>query len=292
MDKSYDILVSICCVSFNHEKYLEQCLTSFCTQKTDFKFDVLIHDDASTDRSQEIIKEFQDKYPDIIKPIYQTENQYSQGRLRIHTLFNYPRSQAKYIALCEADDFWTDEYKLAKQVKLLEDNPDCSLSFHANNYLFPDHLKDKNKIHRPYQKESNKYFTEDIIKYGGNFMHTGSMFFLKSALPPEDIAWVTECPVGDLPSSLYLSLQGNIMYCDDVMSTYRVFADNSWSKAHQKSLKAQKVHYGKMVKMWEQFDNYTQHKFSKKVKKAITVIKQSKQKGIIKFYLSKFGLLR
>jgi glycosyltransferase involved in cell wall biosynthesis len=290
MYKSTNILVSICCVSFNHEKYLEQCLRSFCFQKTNFKFEVLIHDDASTDRSQEIIKEFQNEYPEIIKPICQTENQHSQGRLKIHTLFNYPRAKGKYIALCEADDFWTDEHKLAKQVKLLEENPDCVLSFHANSYLFPNNLKRKNKTYRPLKRVSNKYFTEDIIEYGGNFMHTASMLFLKSALPPNGINWIEDCPVGDLPSSLYLSLQGNIIYCDSVMSTYRVFTENSWSKQKQKSLHVQKIHYNKMIKMWKQFDEYTNYKFDKKVQKAIAVIKHSKRKGILKFYLAKLGL--
>ncbi|MDB2368715.1 glycosyltransferase [Flavobacteriales bacterium] len=290
MNKNTSILVSICCVSFNHEKYLEKCLRSFCSQKTNFKFEVLIHDDASTDRSQEIIKKVQNEYPDIIKPIFQTENQYSQGHLRIHSLFNYPRTKGKYIALCEGDDFWTDEYKLEKQVKLLEENDDCVLSFHANKFLFPDNLKHKNKIYRPIKRASNKYFTEDIIEFGGNFMHTGSMIFLKSALPPDGINWLEDCPVGDLPSSLYFSLKGNIIYCDDVMSAYRVFSENSWSKKKQKSLQVQKAHYYKMVKMWEQFNDYTNLKFDKKVQKAIAVIKHSKRKGIIKFYLNKLGL--
>ena len=184
MEGNQDIVVSICCLTFNHEKYIEQSLNGFCMQKAPFKFEVLVHDDASTDKTQEIIKRFVEKYPDIIKPILQTENQYSKGVVRMQTTYNYPRAKGKYLALCEGDDYWTDELKLAKQVELLEKNPDCSLSFHANNYVFPDRLSHKNKVHRPIKRENNIYDIKDVIKYGGNFMHTGSMVFLKKALAP------------------------------------------------------------------------------------------------------------
>src|SRR5690554_319935 len=100
-------LVSICCLAFNHEKYIEICLEGFLFQKTTFPFEVLIHDDASTDRTAEIIKEYERKYPHIIKSIYQTQNQYSKG-VGVNRVFNFPRAQGKYIAMCEGDDYWTD----------------------------------------------------------------------------------------------------------------------------------------------------------------------------------------
>ena len=108
-------LLSICCVTYNHKKYIRQCLDSFLMQKTNFKFEIIIHDDASTDGTADIIKEYYEKYPDIIKPIFQTENQFSQGK-SISKTFIYPRIKGKYVALCEGDDYWTDPYKLQKQV--------------------------------------------------------------------------------------------------------------------------------------------------------------------------------
>ena len=84
-------------------------------QKTDFPFEILIHDDASTDGTADIIREYEAKYPDIIKPIYQTENQYSKG-IKVSQVYQFPRAKGKYIALCEGDDYWTDPYKLQKQV--------------------------------------------------------------------------------------------------------------------------------------------------------------------------------
>jgi len=105
-------------------------------QDCDFAFEVLIHDDASTDGTQDIIKEYQEKYPDIIKPIFQQENQYSKGTRGMNILYNFPRAVGKYIALCEGDDYWTDPLKLQKQVDYLERHPEYVLSCH--NYTILD----------------------------------------------------------------------------------------------------------------------------------------------------------
>ena len=112
-------VVSICCLSYNHESYIVECLESILSQKTDFGFEILIHDDASSDGTQMIIKKFKAQFPNIIKPILQTENQRSKIKSGMNPKFNYPRAQGKYIAFCEGDDYWSDAYKLQKQVDLL-----------------------------------------------------------------------------------------------------------------------------------------------------------------------------
>jgi glycosyltransferase involved in cell wall biosynthesis len=119
-------LVSICCLTYNHVNYINQCLNGFLMQQCDFEYEILIHDDASTDGTSDIIREYQKKYPEIIKPIIQTENQYSKG-IGVNRVYNFPRAKGKYIALCEGDDFWTDPLKLQKQVDFLETNPEYSL---------------------------------------------------------------------------------------------------------------------------------------------------------------------
>lgn len=119
-------VVSIICDTFNHGNYIRQCIDGFLMQKTDFAFEVLIHDDASSDGTADIIREYEAKYPEIIKPIYQTINQYSQ-KINIWEKFQFPRANGKYIALCEGDDYWTDSLKLQKQVNFLEANKDYSL---------------------------------------------------------------------------------------------------------------------------------------------------------------------
>ena len=123
MEDTRPVIVSIRCTVYNHELYLRDCLEGFVMQKTSFRFEAIVHDDASTDRSAAIIKEYAEKYPDIIKPIYETENQYSKhdGSLgRIMT----EACRGKYIAFCEGDDYWIDPLKLQKQVDFLEYNTD------------------------------------------------------------------------------------------------------------------------------------------------------------------------
>ena len=122
-------LVSVCTLAYNHEPYIRECLDGILMQKTNFAFELLIHDDASTDGTADIIREYEAKYPDIIKPIYQTENQYSKG-VKINATIQFPRAKGKYIALCEGDDYWTDPLKLQKQVDFMEANPNCSLCCH------------------------------------------------------------------------------------------------------------------------------------------------------------------
>lgn len=125
------VLVSIVSLAYNHAPFIRQCLDGFVMQKTNFNFEVLIHDDASMDETADIIREYEKKYPDIIKPIYQTENQYSKG-VKILADILFPSAKGRYIALCEGDDYWTDPYKLQKQVDFLEANPDyvmCSHNF-------------------------------------------------------------------------------------------------------------------------------------------------------------------
>lgn len=122
-------LLSICCITYNHELYISEALDSFLMQETDFPIEILIHDDASTDSTAAIIKEYEKKYSKIIKPIYQVENQYSKGG-RINAQFNFPRAIGKYIALCEGDDYWVGSNKLQVQVRFLELNPEYVITYH------------------------------------------------------------------------------------------------------------------------------------------------------------------
>lgn len=119
-------LVTIRCITYNHEPYIRQCLEGFVMQKTNFPFEAIVHDDASTDGTAAIIREYAEKYPDIIKPIYETENQYSKHDGSLRKIMD-AHMRGKYIAICEGDDYWIDPLKLQKQVDLLENNPSVSL---------------------------------------------------------------------------------------------------------------------------------------------------------------------
>jgi len=125
-NSSSEPLVSVMCLTYNHGKYIEDALEGFLIQQTNFPFEVLIHDDASTDNTAEIIRQYQAAYPNIIKPVYQTENQWSKGKEVIRKA-QYGRAKGKYYASCEGDDYWTSPNKLQKQFEYLENNPDCVL---------------------------------------------------------------------------------------------------------------------------------------------------------------------
>jgi glycosyltransferase involved in cell wall biosynthesis len=119
-----DPLVSICCITYNHSRFIRDTIDGFLMQKTNFPFEVIIHDDASTDGTADVVRRYAAEHPDVILPILQTENQWSRGE-DVSETFVWPRARGKYIALCEGDDFWVDPYKLQKEVDFLEAHPSC-----------------------------------------------------------------------------------------------------------------------------------------------------------------------
>lgn len=124
--------VIITCITYNHKDYIHNALDGFVMQKTNFPFVAVIHDDASTDGTTDIIREYAEKNQNIIYPIFERENQYSKhdGSVRriVNNVIKY--SGAKYIAFCEGDDYWIDPLKLQKQVDFLESHPDFTICFH------------------------------------------------------------------------------------------------------------------------------------------------------------------
>lgn len=137
MKQEEPILVAIHCLVYNHEPYLRDCFEGFVMQKTNFRFVAIVHEDCSTDNSAAIIREYEAKYPDIFRPIYETENQWhkTDGSLRRIMNAAIDATGVKYVALCEGDDYWIDPYKLQKQVDFMESHPKCSVSFHRCKHL-------------------------------------------------------------------------------------------------------------------------------------------------------------
>ena len=121
-------MVSVLVATYNHEKYIRETLDGILNQKTNFKYDVIVHDDASTDHTAEIVKEYEKKYPDIIRGIYQQTNQFYN--CNISAKYLYPQIKGKYFAVLDGDDYWIDENKLQMQVDFLEKHPDYSMCMH------------------------------------------------------------------------------------------------------------------------------------------------------------------
>ena len=131
------IMVSVFVVAYNEEKYIRQALDSVLAQKTNFKYEVIVHDDASTDQTADIVREYEKRYPEIVKGIYQDSNKYQKG-IQFVISYMYPVAVGKYVAYCDGDDYWTDPYKLQKQVDFLEKNPEYTMCQHAFSFLYED----------------------------------------------------------------------------------------------------------------------------------------------------------
>lgn len=219
-----EILVSVCCMTYNHVSFIRQCLDGFMMQKCSFNFEVLIHDDASTDGTQNIIREYVTRYPDIIKPIYQKENQYSKG-IDPNVKYNFSRAKGKYIALCEGDDYWTDPFKLQKQVDFLESHPDYVMCSHR----FNQYIQDKNLL----EEEKNltfqgaDYDLKNLI--GGKWLtQTLTVMYRRDAL---DLQRYESYGMSLDMILFYELLRNGKGYCfSDVMGVYRLHKGGVWSE--------------------------------------------------------------
>jgi glycosyltransferase involved in cell wall biosynthesis len=264
------VLVSICCIAYNHEKYIANAIESFLMQKTNFDYEVLIHDDASTDKTPDIINYYKSNFPDIIKPLIQTENQYSKGVGCIHYKYNFSRAKGKYIALCEGDDYWTDPYKLQKQVDYMENNPKCGMCFHAANKV---RVNKKNiGVIKPYDENCISK-TEDIIIGDGGFMATSSILHRKDIMEnaPD---FCLNAPVGDYPLQIICSTQEYAYYINDFMSVYRVGVEGSWSSRMNLEKNRDNTFYNfnkRIIDMLNQFNEFSGGIYSEAVKKKILV---------------------
>lgn len=219
---SKQVLVSINCFVYNHGEYLRQCLDGFIMQKTNFAFEAIVHDDVSTDDSVAIIREYAEKYPDIIKPIYETENQFSKRDGSIYRIMNNAvHPSAKYIAMCEGDDYWIDENKLQKQVDFLEQNKNysmvCSNRFSLNS--------DGTLIENKYKEVITK---KDILE--GIIPATQTMLYRNYPDLIEQLNLFAGFYSGDWIISYILSKKGAIYVIQDFLAVYRAEGNGVWSK--------------------------------------------------------------
>ncbi|MDQ3016638.1 MAG: glycosyltransferase [Bacteroidota bacterium] len=154
-------LVSVSCMTYNHAPFIRQCLDPILGQQTNFPFEIVIHDDASTDGTKEIIEEYVARHPGIIFPIFQQENQYSKGIRGIPSRYNYPRCRGKYIAVCEGDDYWTDPLQLQKQVDFLEMHDDYVMTYHDMDVVDQNGIiLQQDPIHPRHKRDASQ---EDLI---------------------------------------------------------------------------------------------------------------------------------
>ena len=231
-------LVAIHCFVYNHEPYLRDCFEGFVIQQTNFPFVAIVHDDASTDGSAAIIREFEEKYPHIFKPIYETENQYSKRDGSIDRIMNeaIEATGAKYVAMCEGDDYWTDPLKLQKQVDFMEANSEYSLCLTNSIVKFNDHeVPAINHIWDTYTiEEVLKTNALNVNNRGDNVVpcaHTSTFFY---KIPNERFPdWVSQCFIGDEPLMIYLAHHGKVKFINEITSVYRAMVGVSSKNFNQ-----------------------------------------------------------
>ncbi len=222
--KDGNVLVTIRCLAYNHEAYIHQCLEGFVMQKTNFRFEAIVHDDASTDSTAEIIREYANKYPDIIKPIFETENQYSKHDGSLRRIMN-SHTRGKYVAICEGDDYWIDPFKLQKQVDFLEKNIDYSLIYTGVYKV----NSESNDIKRNFVKGVSGNITKYFFEKGNPIITPSVCFKTKDLLAYNDeIEKINfELKMGDLPLWIYLSRCGKVKFLKDKTVAYRVLAESA-----------------------------------------------------------------
>ncbi len=273
-----DIKVSICCLVYNHKDYIRQALDSFLMQKTNFPFEILINDDCSTDGTTDIIREYEAKYPDIIKPLYHTENQYSksyrQGNMMSIT-FNFPRVTGKYVAMCEGDDFWTDEYKLQKQFDLMESTPDCAFTAHTVRCTNEKGIAGDEIIPHTGDVREGMLSSEDAVNHICRlpYMFQTSSYFFRSEYLKEMIENTPEffeySSSMDVLFMLYFASKGSVFYLPEELSCYRLQSSSSIMQelTADNSKKAQKMikHYTEHLKSLNAYNEYTNNRFGDSV---------------------------
>ncbi len=205
-------LVSVFMITYNHEKYITQAIESVLMQKTRFKYEIIIGDDYSTDNTQNIIKWYVNKYPYVIKPIFQKKN---IGPMRNAYEYTYPNCQGKYIAILEGDDFWIDPLKLQKQVEILENHPEYSLVFTSRNVI-----DFNNKFIQTSRYNKLIYDTNDVLK--GFVAPTQTIVLRNFHDLPIFINRHKSFPSGDILLTYFCSLFGNLYYLDNITAVYRI----------------------------------------------------------------------
>ena len=233
-----DIKVSIICTCYNQVSYIEDALKGFVNQKTSFPFEVIVHDDASTDGTSEVIARYAERFPDLIVPILQQENQLSKGVSPYRDVL-YPIARGKYIARCEGDDYWIDPHKLQKQFDYLELNQEYSAVVH--NAIVVDYTNQLTYLSEAIGEDRDKCFPDLILEGGGLLNPTASLFFRKEI--DTSLYFSIDAPVGDHFLLMNLAFYGPIRWFSKPMSVYRYGSASSFSVRHRKKTIEEMRHY-------------------------------------------------
>jgi len=227
MTSSNLVKVSVCMITYNHEKFIGQAIESVMMQQTDFDYELVIGEDCSTDRTGAVVLDYAGRYSDRIRPLLREHN------LGMNPNFvqTFQSCRGEYVALLEGDDFWTDPLKLQQQADYLSSHPNCSMCFHPCHISIDNDVLIGEKISWPPGRKSF-YTLHDMLKAKYLRIHTSSVFVRNNQIDvfPE---WFYEMPMGDLPFIILSAQNGNIGYLDEAMGTYRIHKGGIWSQSDE-----------------------------------------------------------
>ncbi len=274
-------LLSVALITYNHDGFIAQAIESVLIQKTNFPFELIIHDDASKDNTQKIIKEYAVNYPNIIKPILQKENYWLGKGINATTTIVFPSAKGKYIAWLEGDDYWIDPLKLQKQVDFLEANEDYSICFHdiyasyPNKELEPDKFMEE-RYHKI--KDKNNITYKDLLEQG-NFINTCSVVFRnKNLVQPE---YFRLSPVGDYLLHISNSLDSKIKKIEGRMGVYRR-GIGVYSQLDSEAMGRKKIEYN--IVLFAYLENFEDKKLIfNKILKELDILKQQSEAKCFRF---------
>ena len=257
------IKATVSITTYNHERYIAQAIESSLMQETNFDYEILIGEDDSKDRTRTIVKDYKRRFPDKIKILLNDRKNviYVNGRPtgRWNFVNNIKHAKGAYIALLEGDDYWTDPFKLQKQVDFLYNHPECAICFHSATRIFEDE-DTKPIIDTPPGKKSI-YNIEDLLD--GNFIVTCSCMFRKGLIRelPE---WFVKMPMGDWPLHILNAHHGYIGYIDENMSVYRIHRHGRWLSQGKIKINLSEI------KAYNILRNHLDRKYFKFIKSAVS----------------------
>lgn len=252
--KSTKILISACIITYNQEKYIRQCLDGAVSQQVSFPYEIVVGVDKSDDSTKAICEEFKIKYPDLIRLFIHEERLGMKG----NSMDTVGRCVGKYIAVCEGDDSWTNPLKLQRQVSFLEENPDCSMSYHPTRVVYADQSK-PDKITGPDGKmhlQSYKFSMDEVI-CGRLGIWTAAIVFRRNILADLP-SWTNEITFGDVALKLFCATNGKIGYLGpEPMSIYNRNVENAWSFQEGKSIDWEERRIKNHLQVLDYFDKFT-----------------------------------
>jgi len=209
------VVLSICCITYNHEAFIKECIERFLDQECDFRVEIIIHDDASTDKTAQIVKDYADRYPTIIRTILQDANQYSKG-VNPYYAYVFPAAQGTYLAICDGDDYWSDPAKLARQVAVLEAEPETVITYGPVRAITAD------GVEVAYGGGARRDLTPEELKEARpiNTLTTCFRNIFRDASAP---VFLRNSPIGDLTVWGILGHHGSGRYLSDMPpGNYRI----------------------------------------------------------------------